>query len=362
MVGGVAIGRGAPVTVQSMTNTRTSDVTATVEQIIRLQGAGCEIVRVAVPDMESASALRKIKKAINIPLIADIHFDWRLALEAIEQGVDALRLNPGNIGPIDRVREVVRAASVRPVPIRIGVNSGSLEKAVLEKHGGPSAEGLVESALRHVAVLEDMDFREIKISVKASDIPMTVEAYRLLSEKVDYPLHIGITEAGTIFTGAVKSAVGLGILLAEGIGDTLRVSLCGDPVEEVRAGWEILKALGLRKRGVTVVSCPTCGRIRIDCPTIAERVEKELADVEEPVRVAVMGCVVNGPGEAAESDVAIAGGDGVAMLYVSGKAVRKLPEDEIVSALTAEVRRIAASGKPLVNGGKPSGAGDKEAV
>ncbi|HHL41006.1 MAG TPA: flavodoxin-dependent (E)-4-hydroxy-3-methylbut-2-enyl-diphosphate synthase [Deltaproteobacteria bacterium] len=348
MVGDVAVGAGAPVSVQSMTNTDTSDAAATISQIRALEAAGCEIVRVAVPDMEAAARLGEIRHAAGIPLVADIHFDHRLALRALDEGVDGLRLNPGNIGSRRRVAEVARAASGRGVPIRIGVNAGSLEKEILERHGRPTAQALVESALRHVALLEDEGFGDIKISLKASSVPMTVEAYRLISRKVDYPLHIGVTEAGTLFSGTVKSAVGLGVLLAEGIGDTLRVSITGDPVDEVRIGWEILKALGLRERGVTVVSCPTCGRLGFDCIAVASEVERRLSHVAEPVTVAVMGCVVNGPGEAREADIGVAGGRGAAMLYVRGEQVRKVSGEAVVEAVVEEVERLVAdrSGRP----------------
>ncbi|MFQ5427855.1 MAG: flavodoxin-dependent (E)-4-hydroxy-3-methylbut-2-enyl-diphosphate synthase [Thermodesulfobacteriota bacterium] len=339
-IGSVPVGGGALVSVQSMTNTRTDDVKATVAQIDALTNAGCELVRVAVPDMPSAEALSEIKSAINIPLIADIHFDYRLALKAVEQGVDALRLNPGNIGSSERIGEVVSACADHDVPIRIGVNAGSLEKDILERDGGPTAAGLVESALRHVRILEDLNYDQIKISIKASSVPLTIESYRLLSDKVDYPLHIGVTEAGTLFAGSVKSAVGLGALLSEGIGDTLRVSITGDPVDEVRVGWEILKALELRKRGVNIVSCPTCGRVGFDCADIATRLEARLAHVEEPLTVAVMGCVVNGPGEAVESDVGVAGGNGVGLIYVGGKVLKKVPEEDIIEVMAEEVARI----------------------
>ncbi|MBI5491629.1 MAG: flavodoxin-dependent (E)-4-hydroxy-3-methylbut-2-enyl-diphosphate synthase [Deltaproteobacteria bacterium] len=339
-LGGLSVGGDAPVSVQSMANTNTADVAATVAQIKSLEAAGCEIVRVAVPDMEAARAIGNIRRHIDIPLIADIHFDWRLALASLDEGVEGLRLNPGNIGAKERVKEVVRAAKDRGVPIRIGVNAGSLEKDILSKYGHPTAEALVESAMRHISILEDMDFRDIKVSLKASGVPLTVESYRLLAKKVDYPFHIGITEAGTVFSGAIKSAVGLGILLAEGIGDTLRVSLTGDPVDEVRAGWEILKSLELRKRGINIISCPTCGRIKLDSIKIAAEVEKRLQHITEPVNVAVMGCVVNGPGEAGEADVGIAGGDGVGLIYVKGKPVKKVKEEEIVEALIEEVARV----------------------
>jgi (E)-4-hydroxy-3-methylbut-2-enyl-diphosphate synthase len=350
-VGGVTVGGGAPVRVQSMTNTDTADVASTVSQIKALEALGCEIVRLAVPDSAAAEALGAIKRGIEVPLIADIHFDWRLALKALGSGVDGLRLNPGNIGSPERIKEVVKAAAERGVPIRIGVNSGSLENDILARYGHPASEAMVESAMRHIRILEDMDFFDIKVSLKASDVMTTVDAYRLISRKVDYPLHVGITEAGTLFSGTVKSSVGIGILLAEGIGDTIRVSLTGDPTEEVKAGWEILKALGLRRRGVEVISCPTCGRIKFDCITIASQVEKRLAHVKEPVKVAVMGCVVNGPGEAAEADVGITGGDGVGLLYINGKVKKKVDENDIVDAVVEEVESISRShgreGKPV---------------
>ncbi|MBI4948942.1 MAG: flavodoxin-dependent (E)-4-hydroxy-3-methylbut-2-enyl-diphosphate synthase [Deltaproteobacteria bacterium] len=339
-IGNVRVGGDAPVTVQSMTNTDTADVKATVAQIKALEYSGCEIVRVAVPNEEAASVLGRIIKEITIPLIADIHFDWRLALKALDEGVQGLRLNPGNIGSTDRIGEVVKAAKDRSVPIRIGVNAGSLEKDILEKYGHPTKEALVESAMRHILILEDMDFTDIKISLKASSVPLTIESYRLLATKVDYPFHVGITEAGTTFGGTIKSSVGLGVLLYDGIGDTLRVSLTGDPVDEVKVGWEILKSLGLRKRGVNIISCPTCGRIKLDSIKIATEVEKRLSHIKEPLNVAIMGCVVNGPGEAVESDVGIAGGDGVGLIYVKGEAVRKVKEADIVEALIDEVEKI----------------------
>lgn len=341
MVGGVAVGGDAPVSVQSMTNTNTADVKGTVAQIKALEALGCEIIRVAVPDMDAAKALKKIKKAIAIPLIADIHFDWRLALSAVDAGVDGLRLNPGNIGAKARVQEVVKAAAQKKLPIRIGVNAGSLEKAILASHGGhPTKDALVESALRHIQILEDMGFREIKVSLKASSVPLTIESYRLLAKKVDYPFHIGITEAGTAFSGTIKSAAGLGALLNDGIGDTMRVSLTGDPRDEVRVGWEILKALELRKRGLNIISCPTCGRIKFDCAAIAMEIEKRLSHIEEPVTVAVMGCVVNGPGEAIEADVGVAGGDGVGLIYVKGEAVRKVKQEQAAEAVVDEVMKV----------------------
>lgn len=349
MVGAVAVGGGAPVSVQSMTNTNTADVEATVAQIKELEAAGCEIIRVAVPEMDAATSLGAIKGRINIPLIADIHFDWRLALKAIDEGVDALRLNPGNIGTRERIKEVVAAAKGNKIPIRIGVNAGSLEKDILSKYGHPTEEALVESAMRHVGILEDLGFDAIKISLKASSVPLTIRSYKLLAEKVDYPLHIGITEAGTLFSGTIKSAVGLGALLAEAIGDTLRVSITGDPVDEVRVGWEILKALELRQRGVNIISCPTCGRLKFDCAAVASALEERLAHIEEPMNVAVMGCVVNGPGEAVESDVGVAGGDGVGLIYVGGRAVKKVSEDEIIEVVAAEVDRIIKEKKAALH-------------
>jgi len=349
-LGNVAIGGGAPVSVQSMCNTDTRDVGATLAQIDRLVAAGCAIVRCAVPDAEAATALRAIKDRCPIPLVADIHFDYRLALTAIEGGVDGLRINPGNIGEKWKVREVVKACAESSVPIRIGVNGGSLEKELLAKYGHPTAEAMVESALGHIRILENLGYREIKVSLKASDIRRTVEAYRLLSRQVDYPLHIGITEAGTTWSGTIKSAVGLGALLYEGIGDTLRVSLTGDPVEEVRVGWEILKVLELRERGPVFVSCPTCGRCQIDLIPVAEEVERRLHDLPKKITVAVMGCVVNGPGEAREADVGIAGGRGQGLLFRHGEVVRKVPQAELADALVAEAWKLA--------GGQGEGEGE----
>ena len=339
-VGGVKIGGGAPVVVQSMTTTDTSDIDATVKQIHELEWVGCEIVRVAAPDQKSADALEKIKSQIQIPLIADIHFDYKLALRAIEQGVDAIRINPGNIGGKDRVERVVKAAKERGIPMRIGVNSGSLERDLLEKYGFPTAEAMVESALRHIRILEEMDFYDMKISLKASHVGLAVEAYRLFSERSDYPLHLGITESGTSFTGTVKSSAGLGILLSHGIGDTLRVSLAADSVEEVKVGFEILKSLELRHRGVNVIACPTCGRLEIDVIRLANEVEKRLAHVKEPLNISILGCVVNGIGEGKEADVGIAGGRGVGLLFRRGEIIRKVPEDQILDVLLAEVEMI----------------------
>jgi (E)-4-hydroxy-3-methylbut-2-enyl-diphosphate synthase len=339
-IGSVKIGGGAPCSVQSMCSTDTRDAVATLDQIGRLAAAGCEIIRCAVPDMAAAEALGAIKRESPIPVVADIHFDYRLALKVLEGGIDALRLNPGNIGERWKVAEVVKAAAERRVPIRIGVNAGSLEKDLLEKHGHPTAEAMVESALGHVRILEELGYDQIKISLKASEVRKTVDAYRLLAAAVDYPLHIGITEAGTIFSGTIKSAVGLGILLADGIGDTLRVSLTSDPVEEVKVGFEILKSLGLRQHGINFVSCPTCGRCQINLIGVAEEVEKRLAGIDKPLTVAVMGCVVNGPGEAREADVGLAGGRGEGLLFRHGEIVRKVPESEMVEALLAEVEKM----------------------
>ncbi len=331
------MGGDAPITVQSMTNTPTEDVDATVAQIERLTAAGCEIVRVAIPDMEAANAIRPIKKRITIPLIADIHFDHRLAITAAEAGVDGLRINPGNIGSKERIRKVVAAAKAHQLPIRIGVNAGSLEKRLLEKYGGATPEAMVQSALDQIRLLEDLGFDAIKVSLKASDVARTVAAYRQLSQLTDVPFHVGVTEAGGLYPGIVKSSLGIGMLLAEGIGDTLRVSLTRDPVEEVRVGFEILKALGLRQKGPEIISCPTCGRCNIDLFGIAETVEKALLTVDVPIKVAIMGCVVNGPGEAKEADIGIAGGDGVGILFRKGRLVKKFPQEQLVNVLLAEV-------------------------
>lgn len=336
-LGGLAVGGDAVIAVQSMTNTATQDVAATVAQIHRLEGAGCEIVRVAIPDDEAAQAIAGIKSQIKIPLVADIHFDHQLAIAAAQNGADALRINPGNIGGKAKVRQVVDVARSRGLPIRIGVNAGSLEKDLLKRYGGATAQAMVESALRHVALLETCHFDQIKISLKASDVPRTVEAYRLLSSKVDYPLHLGVTEAGSLYTGTVKSALGIGMLLADGIGDTLRVSLTRDPVEEVRVGFEILKALGIRQHGPEIISCPTCGRCGIDLFSVVEQVEKALLTRSTPVKVAIMGCVVNGPGEAKEADIGVAGGIRKGILFRKGKVVKKVPQEELVEALLKEV-------------------------
>jgi (E)-4-hydroxy-3-methylbut-2-enyl-diphosphate synthase len=341
-IGNVKIGGSAPIAVQSMTNTPTPDVAATVAQIKRLQEAGCEIVRVAVPDQDAAKAVAAIKKQIHIPLIADIHFDYRLAIAAAKSGADGLRLNPGNIGDLKKVRAVVDCAKDHHIPIRIGVNSGSLEKDILKKYNGVTAAGMVESGLRHVDLLQSLDFDQIKISLKASDVHRTLEAYRLLSTKTDFPLHVGVTEAGALFPGIVKSALGIGMLLAEGIGDTIRVSLTRDPVEEVRVGFEILKALDIRHRGPEIIACPTCGRCNIELFDIVEQVEKALMTTTEPVKVAIMGCVVNGPGEAKEVDIGIAGGDGTGVLFRKGRVIKKFAQDKLVDVLLDEVRQYVS--------------------
>lgn len=342
-VGNVPVGGGAPVSVQSMCNTDTRDVGATLAQIRALSEAGCEIVRCAVPDMDAARVLKELVASSPIPLIADIHFDYRLALESLEGGVHGLRINPGNIGERWKVEEVVKACSEREVPIRIGVNGGSLEKALLEKYGHPCAEAMVESALGHIRILEDIGYDRVKVSLKASDVRRTVDAYRMLAAQVDYPLHIGITEAGTTWSGTIKSAVGLGALLYEGIGDTLRVSLTGDPVQEVKVGWEILKALDLRRKGPVFVSCPTCGRCEVDLVPVAEEVEERLHDLPAEMTIAVMGCAVNGPGEAREADVGVAGGREEGLLFSRGEVVRKVPQGELADALVEEARRLASA-------------------
>ena len=339
-VGKVKVGGTAPIAVQSMTNTKTSDPVATLEQINRLAEAGCDIVRCAVPDMAAAEGLKTIVAESPIPVIADIHFDYKLALAAIEAGVDGLRLNPGNIGGNDRVAAVVEAAKKRNIPIRIGVNAGSLPKVLLEKYGHPTPEALVEAAWRHIRILEEMDYKNIKISLKAHDVPLTLAAYRLMASQCDYPLHVGITEAGTVNSGIIKSAVGIGTLLAEGIGDTIRVSLTGDPVREVKVGFEILKSLGLREYGPTLISCPTCGRTQINLEKLALEVEKRLAEISEPITVAVMGCVVNGPGEAREADVGIAGGINEGLIFRKGEVLKKVAEADIIDELFAEIDKI----------------------
>ncbi len=340
VVGGVPVGGGAPVTIQSMTNTRTDDVAATVEQIRRLEAAGCQIIRVAVPDMAAAQAVGAIRAQIHIPLVVDIHFDYRLALACIEAGCDAVRINPGNIGGEERVKAVAEACKAKGLPIRIGVNGGSLEKPLLAKYGGVTPEALVESAFGHIALLEKYDFHDICVSLKSSSVPVTMAAYKLMSEKSDYPLHLGVTETGTVRMGTLKSAIGIGGLLALGIGDTMRVSLSADPVEEVYAARDILKAAGLRRDGPDLVSCPTCGRTRIDLIGLAHQVEERLKGVDKPITVAVMGCVVNGPGEAAAADVGIAGGIGEGLLFRKGEIVKKVPQDQLVDELFALIEQL----------------------
>ena len=339
-VGGVPVGGGAPVTIQSMTNTPTHDVAATVEQIRRLETAGCQIIRVAVPDLAAAKAVEAIKAEIHIPLVVDIHFDYKLALACVEAGCDAVRINPGNIGGADRVKAVAEACKAKKIPIRIGVNGGSLEKPLLAKYGGVTPEALVESAFGHIALLEQYDFHDICVSLKSSSVPVTMAAYRLMSEQSDYPLHLGVTETGTVRMGTLKSAIGIGGLLALGIGDTMRVSLSADPVEEVLAARDILKAAGLRREGADLISCPTCGRTRIDLIALANEVEERLKAVDKPITVAVMGCVVNGPGEAAAADVGIAGGNGEGLLFRKGEIVKKVPQDQLVDELFALVDQL----------------------
>ena len=340
LVGGVPVGGGAPVTIQSMTNTPTHDVAATVEQIRRLETAGCQIIRVAVPDLAAAKAVEAIKAEIHIPLVVDIHFDYKLALACVEAGCDAVRINPGNIGGEDRVKAVAEACKAKNIPIRIGVNGGSLEKPLLAKYGGVTPEALVESAFGHIALLEQYDFHDICVSLKSSSVPVTMAAYKLMSEKSDYPLHLGVTETGTLRMGTLKSAIGIGGLLALGIGDTMRVSLSADPVEEVLAAKDILKAAGLRKDGPDLISCPTCGRTRIDLIRLATEVEERLKGVDKPLTVAVMGCVVNGPGEASAADVGIAGGNGEGLLFRKGEIVKKVPQDQLVDELFALIGQL----------------------
>lgn len=340
-IGDRVIGGGNPVLIQSMCNTKTEDVDATVRQILKLEAAGCDIIRVAVPTMEAAKALAGIKRQIHIPLVADIHFDYRLAIAAMENGADKIRINPGNIGSADRVQAVVDMAKERKIPIRVGVNSGSLEKELVEKYGGVTAEGIVESAMDKVHMIESMGYDNLVISIKSSDVLMCIRAHELISEQTDYPLHVGITEAGTVTSGTVKSSVGLGVMLYQGIGDTIRVSLTGDPLEEVKTAKQILKTLGLRKGGVEVVSCPTCGRTRIDLISLANQVEDMVSAFDHlDIKVAVMGCVVNGPGEAKEADIGIAGGIGEGLLIKKGEVVRKVPEAELLSVLREELIKM----------------------
>ena len=339
-VGSVLIGGGAPIVIQSMTNTDTCDIVKTLTQIQALAAAGCEVVRLAVLDGDAAEALKEIAQASPLPVIADIHFDYRLALRAVEQGIHGLRLNPGNIGARWKVQEVVRSVKEQQIPIRIGVNAGSLEKELLEKYGGPTAEGMVESALGHIRLLEDEGYDKIKVSLKASSVPLMLEAYRKMAEVVDYPLHLGVTEAGTVRSGMVKSAIGIGALLSEGIGDTLRVSLTGDPVREIPVALEILRVLGLRQQDVDLISCPTCGRTQVDLAMLAEKVDERLLQLpalDKPLKVAVMGCAVNGPGEAREADFGIAGGKGSGLLFRKGEIVAKLSEEELLPALLHEI-------------------------
>ncbi|MBU5488679.1 flavodoxin-dependent (E)-4-hydroxy-3-methylbut-2-enyl-diphosphate synthase [Clostridium sp. MSJ-8] len=339
-VGNVYIGGEAEVVIQSMTNTDTKDVEKTIDQIKALYNAGCQVVRCAVLDEEAAESIKEITRLSPIPVVADIHFDYRLALKAIDNGVAALRINPGNIGSIDRVQKVVEKAKEKNIPIRIGVNSGSLEKHLLEKYGRPTAEALVESALGHVKILEDLDFHDIVISIKSSNVNMMIDSYRLIAEKCDYPLHLGVTEAGTEFKGTIKSSIGIGTLLAEGIGDTIRVSLTADPVREIVVAKEILKSLGLRKDGLEFISCPTCGRTKIDLIGIAQEVEKRLEGIDKDIKVAVMGCVVNGPGEAREADIGIAGGRGEGIIFKKGQIIKKCKEEDLVNELMKEIETL----------------------
>lgn len=339
-IGDAVIGGGNPILIQSMTNTKTEDVKACVAQILSLEEAGCDIVRCAVPNMEAAQALGKIKRQIHIPLVADIHFDYRLAIAAMENGADKIRINPGNIGDNGRVQEVVDMAKERGIPIRVGVNSGSLEKPLIEKYGGVTAEGIVESALEKVRLIEDMDYDNLVISIKSSDVLMCIRAHKLIAKQCKHPLHVGITESGTVWAGNIKSAIGLGNILYQGIGDTIRVSLTGDPVEEIRSAKLILRTLGLRSGGVTVVSCPTCGRTQIDLISLASQVEDMVQDMDKDIKVAVMGCVVNGPGEAAEADIGIAGGKGEGLVIKKGEVIAKVPEDKLLQALKEEIDKL----------------------
>ncbi|TYQ13035.1 UNVERIFIED_CONTAM: 4-hydroxy-3-methylbut-2-en-1-yl diphosphate synthase [Acetivibrio alkalicellulosi] len=339
-VGKIFVGGGEPITVQSMTNTDTRDVVSTINQIKGLEEEGCSIVRVAVLDAQAAQAIKEIKKSVSIPVVADIHFDYRLAIMSMENGADKIRLNPGNIGDRERVRKVVEVAKERQIPIRIGVNSGSIEKAILKKYNGVSPEAMVESALEHARILEEEGFFDIVFSLKASSVPMTIAAYRLMSKKTNYPLHLGVTEAGTVNGGTIKSSIGIGCLLAEGIGDTIRVSLTGEPKNEVRVGNAILKSLGLKKGGIDFVSCPTCGRCRINLIDIANEVENKLSSINKDIKVAIMGCEVNGPGEAKEADIGIAGGINEALLFKKGQIVRKIAQENVVNELLEEIRKL----------------------
>ena len=340
-VGNIQIGGNDQVVIQSMTTTKTHDVKATVEQIQKLEEAGCQIVRVACPDQRAAEAIPLIKKEVNVPLVADIHFDYKLALKAIEGGIDKIRINPGNIGRREKVEAVVKAAKERGIPIRIGVNAGSLEKRILEKYGYPTAEGMIESALYHIGILEELDFHDIIVSLKASDVRLAIDAYKLAAETFDYPLHLGITESGTLFSGTVKSSAGLGALLAMGIGNTIRISLSADPVEEVKVARELLKSFGLAANAATLISCPTCGRIEIDLISIANEIEEYIANIQAPIKVSVLGCAVNGPGEAKEADNGIAGARGEGLLFRHGKIIRKIPEEKMVEELKKEIDKLA---------------------
>ena len=339
-IGGVKIGGDNPVAIQSMCNTDTRDVKATVNQIHELENAGCEIIRVAVPDMVAAKAVADIKKQIHIPLVVDIHFDYRLALECMKNGADKIRINPGNIGDRDRVKQVVEMAKEREIPIRIGVNGGSLERELLQKYGGVTADALVESAMGHVAILDEINFNNVVVSIKISDVPKLLCAYRKVNEISDIPLHIGVTESGTLKGGTVKSAVGIGALLAEGIGDTMRVSLTANPVEEIYAAYDIQKVLGMRKTDAEIVSCPTCGRTQLDLISIANEVEKRAANIDKPIKIAVMGCAVNGPGEAREADIGIAGGKGEGLIFKKGEIIKKVPQDRLVDELMKEIETL----------------------
>lgn len=339
-IGNKLIGGGNPIMIQSMTNTRTDDVEATVSQILALEKAGCDIIRCTVPDINAAKAIKEIKKHIHIPLVADIHFDYRMAIEAINNGADKIRINPGNIGGTDKIKAVVDAARAKNIPIRVGVNSGSLEKDLIEKYGGVTAEGLVESALDKVKIIEDLGYDNLVISIKSSDVMMCVKAHELIARKTNYPLHVGITESGTLFSGSIKSSIGLGLILGQGIGDTIRVSLTDDPVKEIEAAKLILRTLGLRKGGIEVVSCPTCGRTKIDLIGLAKRVEEALSNVDKDITVAVMGCIVNGPGEAREADIGLAGGDGCAVIFKKDEIIGKYSEEEAFAALLAEIEKL----------------------
>jgi len=344
-IGGVAVGGGAPVSVQSMTNTDTRDAKATLRQIRRLEKTGCDIVRVAVPDDKAAESLKEIVGGARIPVVADIHFSHRLAIQSIEAGADAIRINPGNIGSRERVSAVLKKAKERGIPVRVGVNAGSLEKDILKKHGHPTAEALAESALRSIALVESLSFKNIKVSIKSSDVQSCLDAYRIVSRKTRYPLHIGITEAGTAFSGTIKSAVGIGILLEEGIGDTLRVSLSADPVEEVRVGFEILKCLGLRTHGPELISCPTCGRQQVDVVAMAEKVEKMLSGIKQPLKIAVMGCEVNGPGEAKAADIGMAGSKNTGVIFKKGKIVKKCRKKNLLEEFIKEIESAVKEGE-----------------